>query len=267
MDPSQETLEFWILRFLDAWVVAEAVSASTLKAYRYTLSSLARFLNSHGISQWAEARAPLLEAFLQDATARRGWSPSTWNQKVAALRAFFRFLETEGVIQENPAILLRWHSPRRGIRLPLSVDQRQRLWETAETLPETPLGLRDRLIVALIGHLGLRAGQAVALTVEDVDLTWGRLRIPGRGGPRWLELPEIVARCLQRYLDAGRPVLIRDPVIRALLLNHRGEPLTRHGLWRAIKVLALRAGLSLSISPERLRQPPGLPLSMNDPPM
>ncbi len=264
MDHSQEALEFWIIRFLDACVVTEAVSASTLKAYRHTLFSLVRFLKSHGISQWAEARTPLLEAFLQDAMARRGWSPSTWNQKVAVLRTFFRFLETEGVIPENPALPLRWHSPRRRIRLPLSADQRQRLWRMAEALPESPLGLRDRLIVDLIGHLGLRAGQAVALTMEDVDLTRGRLRIPARNGPRWLEIPETVARSLRRYLDAGRPALTRNPEIRALLLNHRGEPLTRQGLWRAIKILALRAGLSLSISPERLRQPPGLPLPMND---
>ncbi|GBD08631.1 Tyrosine recombinase XerD [Candidatus Thermoflexus japonica] len=264
MDPSPEALEFWIIRFLDACVAAEAVSASTWKAYRHTLSSLARFMKSRGISQWAEARAPLLEAFLQDAMARRGWSPSTWNQKVAVLRSFFRFLETEGVIPENPALPLRWCSPRRRIHLPLPVDQRQRLWMMADALPETPLGLRDRLIVALIAHLGLRAGQAVALAVEDVDLTRKRLRIPGRGGPRWRELPEPVLRSLQRYLDAGRPALIRDPETRALLLNHRGEPLTRQGLWRAIKILALRAGLPPSISPERLRQPPGLPLPMND---
>ncbi len=264
MDHSQEALEFWIIRFLDACVVTEAVSASTLKAYRHTLFSLVRFLKSHGISQWAEARTPLLEAFLQDAMARRGWSPSTWNQKVAVLRTFFRFLETEGVIPENPALSLRWHSPRQRIRLPLSADQRQRLWRMAEALPETPLGLRDRLIMDLIGHLGLRAGQAVALTVEDVDLARGRLRILTRNGPRWVEVPETVARSLQRYLDAGRPALTRNPEIRALLLNHRGEPLTRQGLWRAIKILALRAGLSLSISPERLRQPPGLPLLMND---
>ncbi len=264
MDHPQETLEFWIIRFLDACVAAEAVSASTLKAYRHTLFALARFLKSHGIAQWAEARAPLLEAFLHDAVARRGWSPSTWNQKVAALRAFFRFLETEGIIPENPALSLRWHSPGRRNRFPLSLDQRQRLWGMAHGLPETPLGLRDRLIVDLIGHLGLRAGQAIALTVEDVDLPHRRLRIPGREGPRWLELPETVARSLQRYLEAGRPGLIRNPEIRALLLNHRGEPLTRQGLWRAIKILALRAGLTLSISPERLRRPPGLPLPMND---
>lgn len=264
MDRSQDELEFWIIRFLDACVVAEAVSASTLKAYRHTLSSLAQFLQSQGISRWAGAHPSLLEAFLQDAMARRGWSPSTWNQKVAALRAFFRFLETEGVIQENPALSLRWHSQRRRIRPPLPLHQRQRLLRIARALPETPLGLRDRLIVELIGHLGLRSGQVLALTIDDVDLARRRLRILGRSGPRWLELPDTVASALQRYLEVGRPALVRNPEIRALLLNYRGEPLTRQGLWRAIKILALRAGLSPSISPERLRRPPGLPLPTNN---
>ncbi len=260
MDRSPEALEFWILRFLDACVATEATAVSTWKAYRHTLHALARFLKSQGIDRWAEARSPLLEAFLREAMAQRGWSPSTWNQKVAALRAFFRFLETQGVVPENPALSLPWHAPARRIRFPLSPAQRQRLLEIARSLPETPLRLRDRLIVDLIGCMGLRVGQAIALTVDDVDVARGRLRIPTRDGPRWVEIPAAIAPSLQRYLSAGRPGLIRNREVRALLLNHRGEPLTRQGLWRAIKILAMRAGLPPTISPERLRRPVGLPL-------
>jgi len=266
MAPAPEALEVWIIRFLDACVAAEAASAATLKAYRSILHALARFLNSRGVARWAEAHPPLLAAFLQDAMARGGGSPSAWNQRVAALRRFFRFLEAEGVVPENPALALPWQAPRRRVRFPLPGDQRQRLLALAHALPETPLGLRDRLIVALIGHMGLRAGQAVALTVDDVDLIRGRLRVPARPGPRWQELPEPVRPPLQQYLHAGRPALCRDPAVRALLLNRRGDPLTRQGLWRAVKVLAVRGGLSPSMSPERLRQPPGLPQMIPDPP-
>ncbi|HXF69326.1 MAG TPA: tyrosine-type recombinase/integrase [Thermoflexus sp.] len=264
MEHPRETLEFWITRFLDACVAAEATSPSTLKVYRHTLHGLARFLESRRVARWEAVHPSLLEAFLQSAMVQRGWAPSTWNQKVAVLRAFFRFLETEGVIQGNPALSLPWHPPRRRVLFPLPPDQRQKLLAIAEALPETPLGLRDGLIVDLIARLRLRAGQAVALTVDDVDLTLGRLRILTRNGSRWLELPDTVLRSIQRYLSAARPALIRDPKVQALLVNHRGDPLTRQGLWRVIKILALRAGLPLSVSPERLRQPVGLPLSLAD---
>ncbi|WP_376791550.1 tyrosine-type recombinase/integrase [Thermoflexus sp.] len=264
MKHPRETLEFWIARFLDACVAAEATSPATLKVYRHTLHRLARFLKGQGVTRWEAAHPSLLESFLHGAMVQRGWAPSTWNQKVAVLRAFFRFLETEGVIQENPALPLPWHPPRRRVLLPLPPDQRQKLLAIAEALPETPLGLRDRLIVDLIARLRLRAGQAVALTVDDVDLTHRRLRILTRNSSRWLELPETIARSLQRYLETAWPALIRDRKVQALLVNHRGDPLTRQGLWRVIKILALRAGLPLSVSPERLRQPVGLPLSIAD---
>jgi integrase/recombinase XerD len=130
----------------------------------------------------------------------------------------------------------------------------------ARSLPETPLGLRDRLILHLIGKLGLRAGQAVALTLEDIDPEGERLRIHTRAGWRIYTLPAPVRESLIRYLQTGRPRLVRDPENRALLLNRRGDPLTRQGLWRAIRALGRRAGLP-DVSPERLRQPPGLPLS------
>ncbi|MFN3929783.1 MAG: tyrosine-type recombinase/integrase [Thermoflexus sp.] len=264
MEHPRETLEFWIARFLDACVAAEATSPSTLKVYRHTLHGLARFLKSHGVTRWEAAHPPLLETFLHGAMVQRGWAPSTWNQKVAVLRAFFSLLETEGMIQENPALFLPWHPRRQRVLLPLPLDQRQKLLAIAEALPETPLGLRDRLIIDLVARLRLRAGQAVALTVDDVDLTRGRLRILTRNGPRWLELSETVLCSIQRYLSIARPALIRDPKVQALLVNHRGDPLTRQGLWRVIKILALRAGLPVSISPERLRQPVGLPLSLAD---
>lgn len=267
-DPKREhpqALEFWIFRFLDARIAAEAASASTLKAYRYSLQALANFLRKQGIDRWEQASSVLLEAFLREMAARQGWSPRTWNQKAAALRAFFHFLEAEGVIRENPTLTLPWRKPGHRIHLSLPADQRGRLLAIAHALPETPLGLRDRLIVDLISQLGLRAGQAVALTIDDVDLAHRRLRIHTRGGPYWVEIPGLAAHSLQRYLRVGRPALLRDPQIRALLLNVQGNPLTRQGLWRAIKVLAVRAGLPPSICPERLRQPPGLPLVIVDP--
>ncbi|MDT7949711.1 MAG: tyrosine-type recombinase/integrase [Thermoflexus sp.] len=259
-DAPSEALGIWVLRFLDARIAAEGTAPSTLRSYRHVLFRLVRFLEARGFRRWAEVDAPALQRFLDENVLQRGGSVRTWNQRLAVLRAFFRFLAQEGAIAENPALALSWRLPTRGSRLPLPPDQRQRLMDFARSLPETPLGLRDRLILHLIGKLGLRAGQAVALTLEDIDPEGERLRIQTRAGWRIYTLPAPVRESLIRYLQTGRPRLVRDPENRALLLNRRGDPLTRQGLWRAIRALGRRAGLP-DVSPERLRQPPGLPLS------
>lgn len=258
-----ETLALWIARFLDARIATETPAASTLKAYRQTLQRLARFMEARGLQRWEEATPSLLQDFLEAETVRRGGSPSAWNQRLAVLRAFFAFLQAQGRVAENPASGFPWRSPRRPVRFPLPPAQRERLRTAAERLPETPVGLRDRLILDLIAHLGLRAGQAIALVLEDVGPDGADLRIPGRRGPRRVALPEPVRASLRRYLAHGRPALARDPGTRALLLNHRGGPLTRQGLWWVIKALARRAGLPPeALSPERLRPPAGLPLEL-----
>ncbi len=260
-DAPSEALEIWVLRFLDARIAAEDAAPSTLRSYRHVLLRLVRFLEAHGLHRWTEVDASSLQRFLDESVLQRGRSVHTWNQRLAVLRAFFRFLVREGLIVENPALALSWRLPTWSSRLPLPPDQHQHLMDFAASLPETPLGLRDRLILHLISKLGLQASQAVALALEDIDRKGERLWIRTRAGLRVQTLPAPVREALILYLQAGRPRLVRDPHNRALLLNHRGDPLTRQGLWRAIRTLGWRAGLP-ELSPERLRQPPGLPLSI-----
>jgi integrase/recombinase XerD len=100
----------------------------------------------------------------------------------------------------------------------------------------------------------MRVSEAVTLRVQDVDLVGGKLVCQGRESlQRELPFDETARRALINYLDLGRPYLAKDPSEGALFLNHRGQQLTRQGLWLIIKDYAELAGLGDRVTPHTLR--------------
>jgi len=100
----------------------------------------------------------------------------------------------------------------------------------------------------------MRVTEVVSLQLEDVDLEHAQLSSPTRQGEaRDIPLEEETRVLLTRYLAEGRPHLAKGSDERALFLNHRGEKLTRQGLWLIIKGYARQAGLSADVTPHTLR--------------
>ena len=122
------------------------------------------------------------------------------------------------------------------------------------------LDLRDRALIALIAGVGLKAGQAIALNLEDLDVQTeetGTVRVQGRRGrEEVVALPPAVTADLVRYVADGRPLLVRGAVETGqpppLFPNARGKRLSRQGLWLVLKGRGEAAGLK-DVSPRALR--------------
>jgi integrase/recombinase XerD len=100
----------------------------------------------------------------------------------------------------------------------------------------------------------MRVTEVVSLQLDDVNLEESYLRPPGRQGST-LEIPfdEETRDLLATYLAEGRPHLVKAGDEQALFLNHRGQQLTRQGLWLIIKGYAQEAGLDVEVTPHTLR--------------
>ncbi len=120
----------------------------------------------------------------------------------------------------------------------------------------TPLALRDRALLEVMYACGLRASEAVALELTDVDLEEGMLCARGKGSKeRLVPVGRAAVEALRAWCERGRPVLLaaaREPSA-VLLLNHRGRPLTRQGLYKIVQAHARSAGLAERMSPHTLR--------------
>lgn len=181
----------------------------------------------------------------------RGYRPATLSRKMAAVRSFLESHSIAGSesVPELAETLRPPPAPRRQPRL-LSMEEVNGLL-AAPLRNGTARGVRDGALLAVLYATGLRAADAVNLTMKDLDLVEGRLRRPGDSSA-WLPLGTALP-VLRRYVEEARPQLVHDNEVQAVFVNQRGKPLSRQGLWLIVKHWAEATGLGDKVSPHSLR--------------
>jgi len=238
--------------FLRFMTVERGYSHHTISAYRNDLTQFLTYLAGQFVSSWQEVgRARILNYILY--LKEREYAPSTVARKVAAVKSFFHFLVTDGVLPDDPTAAIDSPPVEKHLPRPLSPEETARLLaEPAKS--NTPKALRDRALLELMYATGMRASEVIGLEMNAVDLEAGTARCLGKGHKeRILPLYERVQEALDVYLETGRARLLQGRDETALFVNHRGQPLTRQGLWLIVKEYATAAGIERDVTPHTLR--------------
>ena len=229
-------------------------SHNTTAAYKNDLSQFVRFLDSsqEQIDQWSDVTSDIVNAYV-DSMKQQSYASSSVARKVAAVKSFFNYLSNQNLIQDNPTTNI--DSPKVKKRLPQtlsSADVEQLL--LAPTQKRSPKNLRDTALLNMLYSTGMRVTEVVSLQLSDVDLENELLLCPGKDDQiRSLPFDDYSKKVLVAYLNDGRPYLVKDKNETALFLNHRGQQLTRQGLWLIIKAYAKQANLNTAVTPHTLR--------------
>jgi integrase/recombinase XerC len=234
-------------------------SPHTRRAYVSDLGRLAAWLEPG--TRPGAVTADDLRGFLAD--GHRRLHPATIGRRLAAVRAFYRWLLREGAVTRDPSAGLA--APKQPTRLPrpLAVDDCMAVMETEPTRrgprrshpPDAArlAALRDRALVELLYGAGLRVGEAVALDVRDVDVLAREVRVLGKGRKeRSVPLPQAAREALGAWLEARRrPGYQGEPLFVSLGPGRRrlGERSVRRLLARR----AAAAGVADRVHPHRLR--------------
>jgi integrase/recombinase XerD len=243
------------LDFLAYLELERGLSRNTLEAYRSDLQQLGEFLGRRGVDPLA-VDAALLSEFVSELAEgredRRPAAASTLQRKVACLRSFYRHMRREGLLETDPTRDVR--PPRSRARLPrvLSRDQVNRLLE--QPTGTSHAALRDRALLETMYACGLRASEAIALQLSELDLEAGVLIAHGKGSKeRIVPVGSKALEMLRVYLDKGRPALVGLHDEPHVFVNLRGKALSRQGLYKIVQRHARSAGLDASMSPHTLR--------------
>ncbi|MBB4664816.1 site-specific tyrosine recombinase XerD [Conexibacter arvalis] len=249
------SFEDLVLDFIAYLELERGLSRNTLEAYRSDLLQYGAFLARHGRDALRVEHGDLA-AFVADLTAggpdRAPAAATTVQRKVACLRSFYRHLRREEILHVDPTAELK--GPPRGKRLPkvLTRDEVQHL--LAQPRGTTPAALRDRALLELMYACGLRASEAVDMTLDELDVEDGVLRANGKGSKeRLVPIGSKALEALRHYLQRGRPLLVGDRDERRVFVNQRGHGLTRQGLYKIVQRHARAAGLGDKMSPHTLR--------------
>jgi integrase/recombinase XerD len=243
--------DFWLEGFRDFLALESGHSANTVESYLRDLRRLGEFATSRGVRDPARLTRALLRDFvylLKDL----GLSAASIRRGVSAIRTYFGFLVGEGRVTEDPSD--RLESPRRGRTLPptLSVLEMEKLLASPQV--DEPLAWRDRALLELAYGAGLRVSELCGLGLTDLLLTENLVRIFGKGGKeRLVPIGRSVIGAVSVYLHTKRPTLDRGKSKGRVLLNARGEPLSRVGAWGVVKRATQRAGITKRVTPHTLR--------------
>lgn len=227
-------------------------SLHTVEGYRRDLCQCAVFLAREGCSRWAAVQGDDLAAWIRSLDGL-DYSPASVARKLSALKHLARFLVAEKRIQTDFTELLS--GPRLVRHLPdsLSPGEVDALLDAPSR--HSPQGLRDRAFLELLYSSGLRVSELCALSLQEVDLEEGFLRVQAgkRSKDRLVPVGRRAVEALQAYLHNGRPALVRPATGSVLFLSNRGAALSRKTVWYWIREYARRAGLRSPVKPHALR--------------
>jgi len=244
--------ESLIARFSDAIWLEDGLGEKTRAAYASDLSRLSLWLQQQpGAPGLQSAARTDLLAWMSRGMAD-GLKASTAARRLSGIRRFYRYLLREGLIAEDPT--LRIDSPRLPRRLPDTLTEGDVERLLAEPDPELPLELRDRAMLEILYGCGLRVTELTGLTVDQVNLRQGVVRVSGKGDKeRLVPLGEEAVDWLVRYMREARGELLRGKSSDALFPGSRASAMTRQTFWHRIKLYASRSGIQKHLSPHTLR--------------
>ncbi|WP_428466350.1 site-specific tyrosine recombinase XerD [Photobacterium minamisatsumaniensis] len=240
-----------IERFLDAMWMERGLSENTLMSYRNDLKKLGNWVDDQGLSLDNISVDDLqrYQQWLFDADYKQ----TSRARMVSAIRRLFQYLHREKVRDDDPSAMLV--SPKLPQRLPKDITEEQvdALLDAPD--PNDPIELRDKAMLELLYATGLRVTELVSLTMENVSLRQGVVRVTGKGDKeRLVPMGENAIDWIEQFIDSGRPQLLGEKSSDVVFPSRRARQMTRQTFWYRIKHYAVIAGIdSETLSPHVMR--------------
>jgi integrase/recombinase XerD len=230
-----------------------SMSPNTLEAYLGDVQKFVRYLEIEGID-----RMPLqvgrndLERFIHWVN-KLGLEASSQARLISGLRAFYKFLLVEDLLDDDPTELLEGPRLRRKIPEILSVYEIRQMLDIIDL--SEPQGQRNRAILETLYACGLRVSELVNFRRTNMFLAAGFIKVLGKNNKeRLVPIGSDAVKYIEQYVDHIRAKQeIKPGHENYVFLNRRGARMTRVMVFYIIKELAEKAGIRKTISPHTFR--------------
>lgn len=235
--------------FLQYLTDVKMVSSNTVLAYQKDLDEFALFLKEHNLSYLSLTKEDVRtylklldqEKFKNKSIARH----------LSALRSFYRYLEQKGAVENN--VFEKIHNPKLNKPLPntLNYEETEKLLYFDKL--DTSWDIECYLVLELLYSTGLRVSELSDIKIGDIYKSDRRITVTGKGQKgRTVYYGEFAQDALDKYLSI-RPSLLKKENHDYLLVNQRGEKLSRSSIFKMIEKKALSSGINHHLSPHTLR--------------
>ena len=237
--------------FLNEYWIEKGLSENTVQSYRLDLTALCDWLDKNDLSL-ETLDAVDLQGFLGE-RLEKGYKATSTARMLSAMRKLFQYLYREKYRVDDPSAVLS--SPKLPSRLPkyLTEQQVSDLLNTPDV--DVPLELRDKAMLELLYATGLRVTELVSLTIENMRVQQGVVRVIGKGNKeRIVPMGEEAAYWVRQFMLYGRPVLLNGLSSDVVFPSQRAQQMTRQTFWHRVKHYAILADIDAdALSPHVLR--------------
>ncbi len=237
--------------FLNYLSVERGLSRNTIISYKEDITTYIGFLNAAKISSFSLTTKNNITDFMLH-EKDKGLSANSVARRLAAIKAFYRFLVRERILKADPSSLI--DSPKLWKKIPqiLSMNEVDALLSQPNI--RDMQGIRDKAILETLYATGMRVSEAVNLKTDTINLDVGFLRCVGKGNKeRIIPIGTKAINSIKRYLKISRPHQLKNKDSNSLFLNRFGKKISRQSLWKIIKRYAKEARIKKTIKPHMLR--------------
>lgn len=251
MPPAPAGFADEIDRYLGYVELEKGLSRNTASSYESDLRQAANILKRNGAADWTKVTAKHLTAWLHWLSDQK-FSASSQARKLSAVRMLCRHLKKEGLRNDDPTELLAGPKLRRKLPETLSAVDMDKL--LSMPMSGDAYAIRDRAMLELFYSSGLRISELSGLSLQQVDLENGFVRVFGKGSKeRVVPIGSRARDAVAAYLGSARSRLVKPRTGSELFISERGKAISRKTVWVIVKKYAQLAGLGKKVKPHLLR--------------
>lgn len=233
-----------------------SLSANSVSAYISDLKKFFLFVSNMQIELISEISEENVLAFFlelhRSQKEKEVFAASTLSRYLSSLKSFFKFLDSEKLIEHNPAENIDSPKITRSIPEFLTVNEVLLLLDQPDV--QHKLELRDKAILEVMYGSGLRVSELINLKISSIFFEDGYLRVFGKGSKeRIVPIGSKGLEFISMYILNSRELLKRQGSEDYVFLNFRGKKLSRMGIWDIIKKYTKKAKIEKDIHPHTLR--------------
>ncbi len=244
----KSAMERDIQLFLEYLTVELGLSINTRQAYVRDLELFSKWIKK-STNQVLRKDVINYISFLK----KERYAPASLARKLAALKAFFRFMTNEGYLEIDPAEGVEAGNKARLLPKVLNIAEVDKLLAAPDI--NTEEGFRDRTMLEVLYATGMRVSELINLQLSNVNLSMKYVIAFGKGAKeRIIPLGHYAVNYVEKYLNVVRPKLMKENVKDdRMFLTVRGRAMTRQRFWQIIKEYGEKAGIKKALTPHILR--------------
>lgn len=259
MSFSEDRVYHYIDEYCETLRIENNASIHTLRAYNLDLHDFIRWSLREGHDVFAITHRQL-RLYLGELDRAR-YARSTLNRRLSSLKGFYRWLNATGVIEIDPASVLRGtkgsnHLPHvirpEDMAKLLAVHGKIKL--DGGTRKQSDTDMRDLALLEFLYACGARVSEASGLLLKQVDFLNGQVKVFGKGGKeRIIPLHDIAVQSMKEYGELARPLLLKEKENDYFFVSKSGKAMSADMIRKMFKSAVCRAGLDQSLSPHDMR--------------